>query len=232
MTQEKIQIRKAGSRTGLARFRRVADAMRWKADRDLGAEFRIDDLRHPDDPGRAADRPLLVGLLIRDALAPAWWGAQLDRVMDGRIERIPDRHSEGLERETAVFAALCLTEAGASGWRAVEGPYHDPALGPPVLRTHTAAPVHHAWLEHESGAKLDLGDRVFDRLPVTLITPADDRHTSFGEGEEIRDIFAAAVAAAWIERLGGGLVPALRHNGAATMMPRPVVPEVDLDPTP
>ena len=82
MTREKIQIRKTGSRNGLARFRRVADAMQWKADRDLGAEFRIDDLRHADDPDRAADRPLLVGLRIRDALAPAWWAAQLDRILD------------------------------------------------------------------------------------------------------------------------------------------------------
>jgi hypothetical protein len=32
--------------------------------------------------------------------------------------------------------------------------------------------------------------------------------------------------------LSRDLIPALRHYGAATMLPRPVAREIDLDPTP
>ena len=231
MTIDAIHIRKQGASQPLAGFRSMSDAIRWKSEHDLGIDFLIDDRRHPDSPEVAADRPLVIGMAIRDTLAQAWNAAQIDRLVAGEVSWIPKQLSAGLERETALFAALCLAEAGAAGWRAVEGDYHDPSLYPPVLRTHTLEPQPHSWLVHDSGAILDLTDRIFDRVPVTILHLEDDRHSAFTEVGEVRDLDIAGRAAGWIDALAPSIVPRLRYLGAARMMP-PLVAGHDPVPEP
>lgn len=227
MTQNQIILHRRKSPKILASFPSVPAAIAWKEERQLGCEFSIRDLRSQTDPAKHAERPLLVGYLIRDMVDPLLRAAQYDRLISGASRSLPRRASEGLEIAIAQFGALCLTEAGAQGWSAQEGSYHNPCRNEPRHAAHTSAPVTHAWISHDTGAILDLTSAIFFRSAVTYLDPDEPEVSRFRgapialKSEDMRR------SAEWIDILGAELVPALRHLGAARMIPQPAP-----DPTP
>lgn len=212
-----IQIRRRHKRDALLTFSTVTDAIIWKWRQDLDADFLIEDTRPEDSPDRIAEMPLIAGTLIRDALMPCWRSEQYDRLIEGRIDRFPDRVGTGLEKATAVATMLCLLEAGAPGWNAMSGRFHNPVRGPIISRQNTPAPVAHAWCQSASGI-LDLSGKIFDRMPMAFLVPEDDRHGDFLDASPIiDDPEAVTLAATWTTRIAGHLVPALRQAGVARM---------------
>lgn len=223
MQKEPITIRRSDQTSALLGFARVTDAIRFKDEHNLGADFLIDDMRPRGDAGRQADLPVILGMTLRDALMPMWRATQMDRMLETgpRYMPMPVNFAEGLQAETALACMHALEDAGSSGWSAWRGKYFDPPLGPSVVRTHTDQPRDHAWVEHDSGLILDITRTIFDRLPVCVLTPEDDRHASFFARTTIDDAASSQVVEAWRGRINPALASRLHELGATEAISSP-----------
>lgn len=216
----------------LVSFPTVIAALDWKERREVGFQFPISDRRAADSPERMAELPVLIAGTIREALIPAARATQYDRLLSGESARIPADPFKGLEGAVAIFGSLCLEEAGARGWSAVQGVFTPPR---DYLSRNggTALPaVKHAWMSHEDGAILDLGRSLFKRSPVTFVEGEDAVAGAFTTEGPVLDSGSLAIAVRWIDELGGDLIPLIRHMGCAqidlVVERAPEAPEVSL----
>lgn len=160
-------------------FRTVETALRHKRSAGLGPQTRIVSLRPAEDPIGQHDRFAILGERLRDGFLAAWWRAQLDRLVAREVCSLPDNLADGLALETAEACERELWRAGVAGWSARSGVYHHPDTGVIPTRVTTSSPIPHAWLLHDSGVILDITGLVMDRAPIAVLTPQDDRFTSF-----------------------------------------------------
>lgn len=219
-----VRILTPTRRFELARFATVSEAAAWRWHRDLDASHPILDGRDPDDPGRAAELPVIAGLVLRDRLEPLWRNCQYDRLVARAIRRLPEVLAEGLEAGSNLLAARCLAQSDVTGWDAVSGRIRTARRGPIRLSTDIREPHTHSWCAGPQGI-LDITATIYRRAPVTFLPCEDIAVDDFLPESPILDGAAEDLADLWMSRIGTDVVGALRDAGVALMNPEPEGPD-------
>lgn len=152
-------------------FSSTLEAMRFKANHQLGGEWTIFD-RRPD-----GERDLLDEACSRviDLLRPYWRARQFDRLARGEIPHMPPCDSADLSRDTTIALAQIFLLSDVPGWQ--------PMTGGVMLRNGSGKL--HDWLQHESGRIIDLCDPDAGPLGYSNNSPGEDATARYVAGGDI-----------------------------------------------